>query len=104
MPTFPEREAQDLSGEEGTMVKVGGGGAKRIVDDIAEDDVGNVVEAQQPRGRPDPGTPTPEEYQQHMLTHIPYRRWCRWCAMARARNERHLRLPPFSRTVPPLLH
>ena len=60
-------------------------------------------EAQRPRGRTDPGVPTPEEYNRHMLTHLPYRRWCRYCVMARMRNEAHLRLPPFSRSTPLLV-
>ena len=57
-------------------------------------------EAQRPRGRTEPGVPTPEEYRRHMLTHLPYRRWCRYCVMARMRNEAHLRLPPFNRSTP----
>ena len=82
------------------MVRVNEDAEKAHVHDTAGNDAGDVVEAQLPKGRPEPGTPTAEEDQKHMLTHIPYRRWCRWCVMARARNERHLRLPAFSRSIP----
>ena len=80
------------------MVRVAG--VASISEDASGNDAGDVEVAQRPRGRPEPGVPTPEEYARPMLTHVPFRRWCRWCVMARARNERHLRLPPFSRKVP----
>ena len=60
-------------------------------------------EAQRPRGRTDPGVPTPEEYKRRMLTRRSHRRWCRYCVMARMRNDAHLRLPPFSRSEPLLV-
>ena len=34
--------------------------------------------AQKPRGRTDPGMPTPDEVKRHKLTHQPYRKLCRF--------------------------
>ena len=47
--------------------------------------------------------PTAAEEARHRLTHLPYRRWCRFCVMARMRNQGHFRLPPFSRATPLLV-
>ena len=44
---------------------------------------------------PDP--PSAAEYAKHCLTHLPYRRWCRWCVVARMANSR---MPTFSRSMP----
>ena len=49
---------------------------------------------------PEVKPPTAAEEARHRLTHIPYRRWCRWCVMARMLNTPHRRLPPFSREIP----
>ena len=34
----------------------------------------------------DPGQPTREEYEQHMLHHMPYRAWCTHCVRGRGRR------------------
>ena len=47
-------------------------------------------------------SPSAEEVARHRLTRLPYRRWCRFCVMARCRNEPHRKLPAFSR-APPLV-
>ena len=81
---------------------VDGGDAEKAddqQDERAGDFEGGMV-AQRARGRREPGVPTPEEIRRHVLTHLPYRRWCRFCVMARCRNEAHHRLPSFSRTQP----
>ena len=57
----------------------------------------------QPRPLPEVKPPSAAEEARHRLTHIPYRRWCRWCVQARMRNISHFRLPPFSREVPLLV-
>ena len=54
---------------------------------------------------PVPEFPEPSaiEMAKHCLTHLPYRRWCRWCVMARRRGRFHRRLPPCSRSIPLLV-
>lgn len=37
----------------------------------------------------DPGQPTRDEWNAHMITHHPYRSWCPWCVMGRGRNDAH---------------
>ena len=56
--------------------------------------------AQQPVALPDVKPPTQAEVDLHNLTHLPYRRWCRFCVAARRPNSPHLGLPPFSREIP----
>ena len=81
-PCSPFDHSKDADQRAGDEEKIGDGGA------------------QKPMGRPEPGTPTKDEYDRHMLTHLPYRRWCWFCVAARRRNDPHFRLPPFSRTMP----
>ena len=38
---------------------------------------------------PDPGQPTAEQLELHRLTHWPFRSWCPWCVMGRARGAPH---------------
>ena len=40
----------------------------------------------------DPGAPTREEYEQHMLCHMPYRAWCVHCICGRAKRQPHPKL------------
>ena len=59
------------------------------------------VQARPASGLPEvPDPPSAAEYARHCLTHLPYRRWCKWCVMARMRNRAHRSLPPFSRSMP----
>ena len=39
----------------------------------------------------DPGQPTAHEHQQHMITHRPYRSWCKFFVMGRGVNSPHRR-------------
>ena len=64
------------------------------------DDGGEALEA---TGLPIVCQPTAEERATHSLTHLPYRRWCRWCVAARMRNSPHFKKPPFSRSSPLLV-
>ena len=59
--------------------------------------------AQRPVLLSDVKMPTRAEYARHMLTHLPYRRWCIWCQMARRPNSPHRALPLFSRDIPLLV-
>ena len=33
--------------------------------------------------------PSHQEYEEHMRTHIPYRNWCPFCVMGKAKNNPH---------------
>ena len=55
--------------------------------------------AREAEGLVDVAEPSPAEVALHNLTHLPYKRWCRWCVAARRANAPHTRLPPFSRTI-----
>ena len=35
--------------------------------------------------------PTPEEVEQHMVTHIPFREWCPHCVAGKSKTDPHLR-------------
>jgi hypothetical protein len=37
----------------------------------------------------DPGKPTDSQIEEHRLTHLPYRSWCRWCVLGRGRGLQH---------------
>ena len=72
---------------------------------VQEDDaVGNPGDkAIVAKGLPEVYQPTAAEVAQHSLTHLPYRRWCRWCVAARMLNVPHWTRPPFSRDSPLLV-
>ena len=48
-------------------------------------------EGQRPIQRTVPEAPSPAEVEEHELTHIPYRPWCRHCRAARGRSDVHRR-------------
>ena len=52
------------------------------------------------KGLPDVEEPSPEDVAKHSLTHIPYRRWCKYCVAARMASFQHWTMPPFSRACP----
>ena len=47
--------------------------------------------------------PTAEERAKHSLTHLPYKKWCKWCRAARMLNTPHFSRPAFSRSAPLLV-
>ena len=51
-------------------------------------------------GLPEVCKPTAAEVAKHNLTHLPYRRWCKWCVRARMMNRPHHSVAPFSRATP----
>ena len=59
-----------------------------------------VKKAIDPVPLPDVPIPSPEEVRRHNITHLPYKRWCKWCVCARRNNSPHFRLPPFGRRKP----
>ena len=36
-----------------------------------------------------PQTPTEKEYEEHCVSHTPYRAWCRHCVAGRGKDKRH---------------
>ena len=41
----------------------------------------------------DPGRPTESQIEEHRMTHIPFRSWCRWCVLGRGRGLQHRARP-----------
>ena len=51
--------------------------------EIKDEPVGDA-DVEQLKMVPDPGQPTEAEVEEHRTNgHIPYRSWCKWCAMGR---------------------
>ena len=48
---------------------------------------------------PEVREPSATEVALHCLTHLPFKKWCRWCMAARAANLPHRSLPPYSRAI-----
>ena len=48
--------------------------------------------------------PRPEEYEEHMRTHIPYRSWCPFCVMGKAKNTPHRKENKGKREIPLLAY
>ena len=44
---------------------------------------------QQPRGEPVPEQPTDAQRAEHELTHVPFKKWCSYCASCRSRRDAH---------------
>ena len=70
--------------------------------EVVEKD-GKSVEGPVVKALPEVYQPTAEELAKHCLTHLPYRRWCKWCVAARMANFPHWTMPPFSRECPLLV-
>ena len=49
-------------------------------------------EGRKPIGFRDPGQPTKEEKEQHSISHIPFRSWCRHCVRGKATRYQHKRI------------
>ena len=47
------------------------------------------------KGLSDVHQPSAAAIAQHSLTHLPYKRWCKWCVAARMLNAPHRTRPPF---------
>ena len=67
----------DLSGREA---------ASRAPARVSSAGAGDAVEA---RGPTLPVVPTAEERERHLLTHLPFRSWCRLCVQGRAKDAAH---------------
>ena len=54
-------------------------------DEEEEDEGENGI--RKPKKRKDPKEPTEAERQEHEMTHIPFRSWCRHCVRGRGKEE-----------------
>ena len=61
-------------------------------------------EARHPRTRRPLDAPTREEWNTHMVTHLPYRSWCPWCVAARGKSNPHLRADSKEFPGVPIIH
>eukprot|EP00969_Alexandrium_andersonii_P317832 14039905-Alexandrium_andersonii.AAC.1 len=46
-------------------------------------------EVQRPRMMRKPQEPTRKEWEEHQLTHMPFRDWCPFCVRGKANADRH---------------
>ena len=65
-----------------------------------EDDADELCESGGLRARPQPRKPTIAEVEAHMIDHYPFRSWCRYCVMAAARSDNHVRQAEDYNEVP----
>ena len=49
-------------------------------------------ESVRPRVITDPGSPSQMEINEHCITHVPYRAWCRFCVCGRGNEDAHHRI------------
>ena len=72
-------------------------GKRMTVDEPAASENEDVLvkKAQLPVPLADVKVPSPAEVAKHNLTHLPYKRWCRFCVAARCPNLPHVKLLPF---------
>ena len=50
-------------------------------------------EAEPLRAARDPGCPSEKQVEEHRLTHLPFRTWCKWCNLGRGRGLQHRQSP-----------
>ena len=82
-----QSEGQEDQGEAAHEVEVEDAGQEEdVINADAEE------EAERPRGLRDPGKPTKSEIEEHEISHIPFRPWCRACVLGRAKDKLHMRL------------
>ena len=56
-------------------------------------ETGNDTEVEPVKVATDPGRPTERQIEEHRMTHIPFRSWCRWCVLGRGRGLQHRARP-----------
>ena len=59
-------------------------GAQGEIEEIPEDEAEDLLPR---RSSPDPGRPTQEEIDEHMIDHLPFRSWCEECVKGRGTGE-----------------
>ena len=59
------------------------------IEDKGVIDEGEDEEAVTPQVMRDPGQPTAREREEHEITHLPPRPWCKWCCFGRGQHDHH---------------
>ena len=67
--------------------------ASEEVQEAIPDDPEQLRETQPARGLPVPRQPSQHEREEHELTHLPFRAWCKTCVAAKARHSYHTKQP-----------
>ena len=85
----------DPVGDDGGDARAGEG-AQEDIEKEAEADSGEFRcvpceegEADQPKKVRSPGSPSPQEVDDHNLTHCPYRSWCEHCVRGQTKDCMH---------------
>ena len=63
------------------------------VQEAIPDDPDQLRETQRARALPVPRQPSQHEREEHELTHLPFRAWCKTCVAAKARQTYHTKQP-----------
>ena len=58
---------------------------------LVKDDWDQSYQYQEPRAIPQPGIPSKQEYERHMLTHMPNRTWCEICIKSKGKAKQSRR-------------
>ena len=62
--------------------------AQQAKKDLVETEI-DIEEADAPKVHSRVYTPSPEEFNKHCATHLPYRNWCPICVKAKIKNPSH---------------
>ena len=87
----PIRPTISAIGQEGFEGLVGSEEREQQVSKDIRDAVIEDEEAEAPKVHPRIYSPSPEEYNKHCATHLPYRNWCPICVQAKRKNPSHRR-------------
>ena len=88
------KESDELNGVEDGMGGVDKDGSKEGgTDGKGEDesDPTESAESEKPKGLRSPAMPSRREWEEHQLTHLPFRDWCPHCVKCRSQNNPHKR-------------
>ena len=74
---------------DGTARSSGGTKDEEMCRPCGEDITTEPAEGAPIRYAKDPGDPTEEEFENHCVTHLPFRRWCPICVKAKGKEDAH---------------
>ena len=57
-------------------------------------------EGREIRGQKKVFAPSLAEYEAHMITHVPFRKWCPFCVRGKAKNQPHASAYKSTREIP----
>ena len=105
-----QEEEAEIDGEADVHQGEGHGDQERATQEELDEDKGQEEdateaeaeeEAERSRGLRDPGKPSKSEIEEHELTHIPFRPWCRACVLGRAKDKLHMKLVVYANSGVP---